>query len=409
MDFHLLAPHNPKAYVKPLVAVVFVVCLVLSLAYSQKPRPPKTNVATAGTAQTFWDMSKRMMETSQTEKAVALEQLAISTIRRDPKQASGLWATVSNQADSMTADPLKQLELLDSLFRELDSVVMESPDLETFETNWRLIELLRDRMDACRALLCGPMLEQLEKVTVACSDSTKPFAENLDAFGLYMRGEEPGHAGQSIDLLLETVFFTGDIGGNTPMSEEFATHLDDVCVKLATLLQTLLHQGNQWISQEETALNLEAERDGNGVSVFPQAMNSPGVYQEVLLAAGQVGSMLELVALDRYFDNVPEHSEALENQYAAILGELEQLNNRAAELQMLRYNLWALQTMYAAHGNAAWPEALGTIDFQWLQPSVSTLYSITYDEMLRKETTPSVRNVSVRALLLSPKTLPAQF
>jgi hypothetical protein len=72
-------------------------------------------------------------------------------------------------------------------------------------------------------------------------------------------------------------------------------------------------------------------------------------------------------------------------------------------LQSLRYNLWALRSIYEAESSDNWDSILGRIDVGLLHPTVNALYSMTYDEQVRKVTDSGIRTRTVQNILNSKK------
>ena len=89
--------------------------------------------------------------------------------------------------------------------------------------------------------------------------------------------------------------------------------------------------------------------------------------------------------------------------------EIEQLLSDVTRLQGIRYNLWALRTIYRAQQSGNWDRLLGKIDVGLLQPTVSALYSTTYDSLIREKTDPRTRIVAVQNILNDKKAALSSF
>lgn len=83
--------------------------------------------------------------------------------------------------------------------------------------------------------------------------------------------------------------------------------------------------------------------------------------------------------------------------------KMESLSADVSRRQGLRYNLWALGVIYRAQQSSSWDGILGRIDVGLLQPTVSALYSSTYDSLIKEKTDPRTRIVAVQNILNGKK------
>jgi enamine deaminase RidA (YjgF/YER057c/UK114 family) len=92
-----------------------------------------------------------------------------------------------------------------------------------------------------------------------------------------------------------------------------------------------------------------------------------------------------------------------EKMSANLQKRIESLSGDLSRLQGLRYNLWALRTIYRAESSPNWDGILGRIDVGLLQPTVGSRYSSTYETLIKDKTDPRTRIVAVQNVLNGKK------
>ena len=137
-----------------------------------------------------------------------------------------------------------------------------------------------------------------------------------------------------------------------------------------------------------------------------------------LLDEADVQSWLAVMGNDNKEPNSPQQRPSTppspqlaecERLLADVQKKMESLSADVSRRQGLRYNLWALGVIYRAQQSSNWDGILGRIDVALLQPTVSALYSSTYDSLIKDKTDPRTRIVAVQNILNGKKIALSSF
>ncbi len=367
----------------------------------------KATVPTQDYASDFARAALRLESENQNEKADLLESLAFAQMRRDPTQVPAMWLVVKDRIYELKDNPEEQMSRLDAFATEVRASLPECPSLNIFNAAWEVLEAIEKADADAKVTLCKSAQSQLASLQEKSAGPSTSFADDLTMLFSLINPSVTGGSNPGLESILSSVLGAeqDEIGGHgidltpNPDFQQLQKQMSDV-------LLAILGKGKALLEQQNVILADEAQKDTKGESVEPTSTNPGGYYQQVMTNCESIQKQIEVSGISRWSGIVEGNlSEELENIATGMMS----LGSKAAELQVVRYNVWALRQMHMTESAQSWPDILGVVDLRALDPSVSSVYSLTYENLIRKETDPMRRDNLIRTLLSKEKVRLEQF
>jgi hypothetical protein len=379
------------------------------------PSPTGTSLYSTGSTVSFLDARGLLREGlgamagGDEDRAEFLTQAAIRAQADHPITATDLWKEYGAYLDhSPKLTPYDRLARLSAYLDSVEASLLACRNTADFQAVWAVRKAVVNTRVTARSDLLAEANKDVSKVSAEIK--TKAATDRRGALRLIA-----SHADQLKPRLL-IVFATA--AGATQSSEADSGPLRD-------MLNEAIGLATSEVESLKKRRDDAAALDAKGTAVEPSPKY--GEYEGIFRDASDLASALEAADLHSWGlivmpgkdgkaatkaqgigTSAHKEDSGPDATLARVVTDLDQLRTDLARLQGIRYNLWALRTIYGAESTDNWDSALGQIDVGLLHPTVNALYSITYDTLVRKQTDPQIRARIVQNILNSKKqALPA--
>ena len=353
----------------------------------------------------------KSLKEGEGDRAEFLIQAALQSQAKIPSTASGLWKEYKDYLDSNPKlDAYDRLTRLSSYLNRVEGTLVACSNLLDFQVVWEVRKHLLDEKSVSHESLLNEALKKVKALTSNLKGEIES-KRSLAVFSLI--GSQSDQLKASALLVL-----------TTESTKPIATN--KVAESIRELLNVVIASATNDVATINKRVESAAKNDKKGDSVDPDKL---GVFEKISQDIQKLALSIESADLPTWIlmttpvkvknektkeelktsslGNPPENPLVISS--TQINTSLSQLQGEVARLQGVRYNLWALRTIYGAESSENWDIELGQIDLGLLHPTVSALYSITYDTLLRKQTDPLIRAGMVRAILNSKKMVLSEF
>lgn len=341
----------------------------------------------------------------EAEKAQLLEEAALHRMNTNLCEAPAMWAFLQETSAAKSDNVLRSLERLLGFQREIDAALAHCSNVTDFEQAWTVRIAVQEEIAEARTKVKSALIKELTTLNSLCSG--KGFRECLDILKDAMSGSLPQD--QDKDPLSSLLLISlGE--SETPESEKLtATSLHSGIQPYSQILdltKLILDRGRSELDALKSRIDTEVASDLTSELIEPAATGM-GKYQTILEDLTALGASLEDAGLAILLTYT--NSEDTSRSMLELVSESTALAYRASDSQTLRYNLWAMQQIYVSETASSWPQRLGSIEMRLLHPNVSALYSMTYDDLIRRETNSTARTSVVHQVLNKEKVTLDQF
>ncbi len=378
----------------------FLVALLVTLGCGDS-RPRSQDSASS-----IIEEALRLEAAKEGEKAAQLEEMAFVRMRRSPSDVPAVWQLLKSKMERL-GSPADHASRLDVFMSEVRGALSECQTISEFSTVWNVLKEIEVAAQKTHASLHVLALQELTQATQGIAGPSTSFEDDVTAL-ISMRSSAPSNTNdQALAFVLSSSLADWD-EEDAPADKTQAPDatLERFRGAVAGLVTSVLGKGDAFLRSELDRLAQEAAKDKRGEAIDPAPGMGGGTYHRAIAAFEQL--QIDVEAADLACWSLIAHADFSE-QIETIGTRLAELSWQATGLQALRYNIWALRQIRLAETALSWPDILGSIDLQNLDPSVSSLYSLTYDDLIRKESDPLRRDVCVRTLLSQEKIRQEQF
>lgn len=349
----------------------------------------------------------RLEAAGDTEKAALLEEMAFARMRRSPSDVPAVWQLLKTQIERFKENPVDYASRLDVFLAEVRGALSECQTITEFSTVWDVHEEIQVALQQTHRDLYAIALEELARASRVIAGPSTSFLDDITTL-VSMRSSAPSSLNAQVlaSVLSSSLAAWDEEDAPADRAQPPDANLKRFHDAVAALVTSILGKAETFLTTELDELTQEAERDKRGEPVEPVPGTAGGTYQQAIVSFQGLQAAIETADLASWsLIAQADFLERIEN----IGARLAELPWKATELQGLRYNIWALRQIRLADSAQSWPDILGSIDLYNLDPSVSSLYSLTYDDLVRRESDPLRRDACVRTLLSKDKTRLEQF
>lgn len=346
------------------------------------------------------------------EQAEFLTQLSLRHQESNPTLVPSLWLRYQDYLEKQGLTPEDYLLRLDVFLESIDKSALACDTESGFMSVWKV-----------RKQVLAQRQTKVDSLTSALNEKLDALLEDVQA------KSREGNRMEAIALAAER----GEVIVATIRAVKTAWATDHQAMlsleeKIECLLTEVLSVVTAQLSDLRKERDVEAAKDTSGntsESVVGDASDEKGAYEALAHRIAQLRDRLDEADLPTWLSVFGEakgvsldkggkstSSENVGNSEAMLADVHTQIDRLLADvsrLQGLRYNLWSLKTIYRAQQSSNWDGLLGRIDVGLLQPTVSALYSTTYDSLIRDKTDPRTRIVAVQNILNGKKAALASF
>jgi hypothetical protein len=342
------------------------------------------------------------------DRAEFLTQAALRSQPDHLKFVPGLWREYKAYLDTSKLTPYDRLARLSAYLDGVDAALLSSRNMTDFQEVWAVRQAVVDTRARSRADLVAEVVHDISDLTT----DLKKAAASHDSRGVF------GLIASRADLLKPRALIVLATGADNAQSAKSTS--DALHEMLAEAVGIAISEINVLKKRTELAAAIDIKGD----SVDPASPEKQfGDFEKIVRDARDLANALESADIHSWILMVMPGKESkgstkmsreigvtttkndggLDAELARTLASLDQLQAEVARLQGVRYNLWALRSIYGAESNDNWDSVLGRIEVGLLHPTVNALYSITYDTLVRKQIDPQIRARMVQNILNSKK------
>lgn len=373
-----------------------------SVAIPQMHRATKSNADADLTARQLAEAALALEENGNTQKALYLQEVAMSRAREKPKELSGIWSLLKEHTETESSQKTNNSARLYVFLQELEEVLLKTSDMATFEELWAIREEVSSRLKASSIESVPIKLEQLKQFAKEFEQNS--FFEYQDLL-----------SGSQSDEVTKTSF-TDLLNAMIGQDETFSASIHSVSEDigggeiLSEIFSTIIQKAGEEIVGIESEYDIEVGKDRQGEIVEPSNGGSLGRYGILMQRVMDFNNVWQGYDIDYYLSYLRgEKTSSLQTLMNEIDEQAQNLLTHCAEMQHVRYNLWALNRLFVSERTPGNGSRFGQIDVQLLQPAVSTMYSIVYDKLLAEQKDPSARRIFINQLLNEPKVSMERF
>jgi hypothetical protein len=334
------------------------------------------------------------------EQAAMLFEVALSHVSKHTAAAPEAWRTLLSQAPQ--GEKINDREALSRFLGQaipFEDAVSEglrssgSPD--AFEIAWRLRTRITEDLQGFR--------ESLAKLVEA------------DLRDCYAKAEKSGSVAETLMVALPSLTpgLTALIATSSAVGEDPAlAKLADVAARM----QQLVLARSTLLGQQASRLRASVVTDEGGSAsdmLLSPERNTVGLCQKLIDESTQLAEMIAGTDTFRLLEALPrapspsatKPPNAAAIPTASASDELMSATSSASATQVLAYNIWSLGQIQQAEEAVAWENLLSQIDQGFLDPAVSAVFSMVYNERLSQVKDP-IRRGQIARLMLTETPMP---
>ncbi|MCC6156156.1 MAG: hypothetical protein IT367_20490 [Candidatus Hydrogenedentes bacterium] len=345
----------------------------------------QTNERDKDTAKRMAQLAISLQSKGDIDKALTLEQLAYSCMQLEPGESAGVWEIVSPSIEKLIDNPREQINRFDAFDEELRHSLMSCASVQEFDSSWEVLSSVKKKRAEAIRRLKNQILNSITELGILLENEDKSASDVLTLVSDFAAG------GGVEDIRM--CEYNEDTDSLDSRENTMGAGIKGVS---ATLLVKL----DLFISILAKSLDSEAEKDAEGQIINPSDANVSPFYQNCLLELDKLHAQLEDDNISE-FVSLADHESIHEFNDTAT--KITDLQTRCAELQGIRYNVWALNQIRQSSTSESGVGLLAAISLPLLTPAVASEYLSVQEDLLRKIAISSDRDISIRYLLTAIK------